>query len=169
MLDMPRSLAATALAMASLALPALAQQTTILGQDKPARDEAPSLDTLLKQFDAQAPEAPGGVRLDAWIESHDAGKELVVVVVPQGEVKLVADPGITVTPAPRLGVAWQGPLPHRMVDPERDYFDPPALVRLPFTIEDEQPVQLLVEYAYCLVDYQCFFGEEELTIATVVP
>lgn len=164
-----RTLAAAALGLVTVALPALAQQTTILGQNKPAQDQAPTLDTLLEQFDAQAPEAPGGVRLDAWIESHDAGKELVVVVAPQGEVKLVADPGITITPASRPGVAWQGPLPHRMVDPGRDYFDPPAMVRLPFTITDEQPVQLLVEYAYCLVDYQCFFGEEELTVATVVP
>jgi hypothetical protein len=56
-----------------------------------------------------------------------------------------------------------------MVDPERDYFDPPAMVRLPFTAEDDQPVQLLVEYAYCFVDFQCFFGEEELTIATATP
>jgi hypothetical protein len=174
MFEIARTLAAAALAMASLALPALAQdgapqQTTILGQTKSVQDQAPSLDTLLQQFDAQAPEAPGGVRLDAWIEIHDAGKEVVVVVTPEGNTKLVADPGITVTPASRLGVAWQGPLPHRMVDPGREYLDPPAMVRLPLTIDDEQPVQLLVEYAYCLVDYQCFLGEEELTVATVVP
>lgn len=165
----PFMAAAAALTLANLAQPSLAQQTTILGKTSTAEEGAPSLDTLLQQFDAQAPEAPGGVRLDAWIESHDAGKEVVVVVTPEGEVKLVADPGITVTPAARLGVAWQAPLPHRMVDPARDYFDPPAMVRLPLTIEDEQPIQLLVEYAYCLVDYQCFFGEEELTVATVVP
>jgi len=174
MFEIARTLAAAALAMASLALPALAEdsaplQTTILGQTKSVQDRAPSLDTLLQQFDAQAPEAPGGVHIDAWIETHDAGKEVVVVVTPEGNTKLVADPGITVTPASRLGVAWQGPLPRRMVDPEREYLDPPAMVRLPFTIDDEQPVQLLVEYAYCLVDYQCFFGEEELTVATVVP
>jgi hypothetical protein len=170
--EIARALAVVALAV--LAVPALAQdsapqQTTILGQTKPAQDQAPSLDTLLQQFDAQAPEAQGGVRLDAWIENHDAGKEVVVVVTPEGETKLVADPGITVTAASRLGVTWQGPMPRRMVDPGRDYFDPPAMVRLPFTIEDEEPVQLLVEYAYCVVDYQCFLGEEELTVATVVP
>ena len=59
--------------------------------------------------------------------------------------------------------------PHRMVDTERDYFDPPATIRLPFVSTDDQPVQLLVEYAYCFVDFQCFFGEAELTVATVVP
>ena len=91
------------------------------------------------------------------------------MVVPEGETKLVADPGITVTPAARLGVDWQLPLPHRMVDTERDYFDPPATIRLPFTSADDQPLQLLVEYAYCFVDFQCFFGEAELTVATAVP
>jgi len=167
--------ASAAVALATVASPlaqdgaAPAMQTTVLGKTGPAPAQQPSLDDLLQEFDAQAPEAPGGVRLDAWIETHDTGKEVVVVVTPEGEVKLVADPGITVTPAARLGVAWQTPLPHRMVDTGRDYFDPPAMVRLPFTIEDEQPIELLVEYAYCLVDYQCFFGEEELTVATVDP
>jgi hypothetical protein len=145
------------------ALPAQAQQSK-LPQASP-----PSLDTLLQQFEAQAQAAPGGVRLDAWIETSDAGKEMVVVVAPEGETKLVADPGITVTPASRPGVQWQLPLPHRMVDAERDYFDPPAMVRLPFTSDDDQPVQLLVEYAYCFVDFQCFFGEEELTVAVATP
>ena len=91
------------------------------------------------------------------------------LLTPEGETKLVADPGITVTPAARLGVDWQLPLPYRMVDTERDYFDPPTMIRLPFTSADDQPVQLLVEYAYCFVDFQCFFGEAELTVATAVP
>ncbi len=167
--------AAAVVALASVASPlaqdgsAPAMQTTVLGQTGPAQGQQPSLDDLLQQFDAQAPEAPGGVRLDAWIETHDAGKEVVVVVTPEGEVKLVADPGITVTPAARLGVAWRTPLPHRMVDPGRDYFDPPATVRLPVTIEDEQPIELLVEYAYCLVDYQCLFGEQIVSVGTEKP
>jgi hypothetical protein len=132
-------------------------------------NRGPSLDTLLQQFDARAPEPPGSVRLDAWVETGDAGKEVVVLVVPEGETKLVADPGITVTPAARLGVDWKLPLPHRLVDTGRDYFDPPATIRLPFASADDQPVQLLVEYAYCFVDFQCFFGEAELTVATAVP
>ena len=138
-------------------------------QTQQQANRGPSLDTLLQQFDARAEEPPGSVRLDAWVETGDAGKEVVVMVVPQGETKLVADPGITVTPAARLGVDWQLPLPHRMVDTERDYFDPPATIRLPFTSTDDRPVQLLVEYAYCFVDFQCFFGEAELTVATAVP
>jgi hypothetical protein len=155
-----------ALALMLAALPAQAEQST------PARSQAsgsPSLDTLLQQFGKRAPEPRGSVRLDAWVEAGDTGKELVVMVVPEGETKLVADPGITVTPAAREGVEWQLPLPHRMVDTERDYFDPPAMIRLPFTSVDDQPIRLLVEYAYCFVDFQCFFGEEELTVATGLP
>jgi len=154
-----------ALTMLVAALPSAAGQA----QTQPQSNRAPSLDTLLQQFDARAAEPPGSVRLDAWVETGDAGKEVVIMVVPEGETRLVADPGITVTPAARIGVEWQLPLPHRMVDTERDYFDPPATIRLPFTSADDQPLQLLVEYAYCFVDFQCFFGEAELTVATAVP
>ena len=138
--------APAALALMVGALPSLAEQAqTQLQAVRP-----PSLDALLQQFDARAPEPRGSVRLDAWVETGEAGKEVVVMVVPEGDTKLVADPGITVTPAARLGVDWQLPLPHRLVDTERDYFDPPATIRLPFTSTDDQPLQLLVEYAYCL-------------------
>jgi hypothetical protein len=178
--EIARFLAAPAtLALMIAAMPSLAQQSKataaappIATQQTPAQQqtsEPASLDMLLQQFDARAPEPPGGVRLDAWVETGDAGREVVVMVTPEGETKLVADPGITVTPAARLGVDWQLPLPHRLVDTERDYFDPPAMLRLPFTSADDQPLQLLVEYAYCFVDFQCFFGEEELTVATTAP
>lgn len=159
--------AAAALVLTSAAPPALAQQSP--APVSPAAGEAPSLEELLQRFEADEPERPGSVRLEAWVEAGDAGREVVVSVVPEGAAKLVADPGITVTPAARLGVEWQIPLPHRMVDAGRDYFDPPAVLRLPFTSEDDQPLQLLVEYAYCFVDFQCFFGEAELTVATALP
>jgi hypothetical protein len=164
--EIARLLAApAALALMIAALPSLAEPTATPQQ----ASRASSLDTLLQQFDARALEPPGSVRLDAWVETGDAGREVVVMVAPEGETRLVADPGITVTPTARLGVDWQLPLPHRMVDTERDYFDPPAMIRLPFTSADDEPLQLLVEYAYCFVDFQCFFGEEQLTVATAVP
>jgi hypothetical protein len=175
MLKIVRHLAVpAALALMIAALPSLAEQSTPLKpqtQQTPTQraGKAPSLEMLLQQFDARAPEPRGSVRLDAWVETGDAGKELVIVVIPEGDTKLVADPGITVTPAARIGVEWQLPLPHRMVDTERDYFDPPAMVRLPFTSTDDQPLQLLVEYAWCFVDFQCFFGEQELTVAATAP
>ena len=84
---------------------------------------------------------------------------------PQGEFKLIADPGITVTPIARPGVEWLVPLPYRHVDSELQYFTPPSSLRLPFRASDDQPLEILVEYAYCVVDYQCFFGEQNLTVA----
>jgi hypothetical protein len=123
------------------------------------------LDRLIEQFDAGAPEAEGSVRLDAWIETGAEPDEVVVVLEPQGAFKLVADPGITITPTAQPGVEWLVPLPYRHVDSESQYFTPPASLRLPFRADAEQPLEILVEYAYCVVDYQCFFGEELLTVA----
>ncbi len=133
-----------------------------------AADAGPGLDQLIEQFNAGAPEQDG-VDIEGWVENGPDGPAVVVVVAPRGEVKLVADPGITVIPTERAGVEWRGPLPLRKVDAGLDYFPPPATVRLPFTASDERPVELLVEYAYCVVDFQCFFGEERLTLARAAP
>ena len=133
----------------------------------PARavDQGVDLDRLIERFNADAPQTAGSVELDAWIEAGPEQSEVVVVLEPQGDFKLVADPGITVTPAEQPGVEWLVPLPHRHTDAETQYFTPPATVRLPFRADGEQPLEILVEYAYCVVDYQCFFGEEVLTVA----
>ena len=125
------------------------------------------LDQLIEQFNAGAPEHDG-VQIDGWVERGPDGPAVVVAVAPRGGVKLVADPGITVTPAERPGIEWRGPLPRRKVEPGVDYFTPPATVRLPFTASDARPVELRVEYAYCVVDFQCFLGEETLSVATGV-
>jgi len=126
---------------------------------------APPLDRLIERFNAGAP-VQHGVTVEGWVEDGPAGAELVVRIESRGEVKLIADPGITVTPTARPGIVWLTELPHRRVDPALEYFTPPALLRLPFTASDAGPVELLVEYAYCVVDFQCFFGEETLTVAT---
>jgi hypothetical protein len=126
---------------------------------------APDLDRLIERFEAGAPKTEGSVELDAWIEGGPERTEVVVVLQPQGDFKLVADPGITITPTEQPGVEWLAPLPYRYVDPEIQYFTPPATVRLPFRASGEPPLEILVEYAYCVVDYQCFFGEQRLTVA----
>jgi hypothetical protein len=126
---------------------------------------APDLDRLIEQFEAGAPQTEGSVELDAWIEGGPERTEVVVVLQPQGEFKLVADPGITITPTAQPGVEWLVPLPYRYVDSEIQYFTPSATVRLPFRAAGEPPLEILVEYAYCVVDYQCFFGEQLLTVA----
>ena len=125
---------------------------------------APALDQLIERLNAGAP-VQNGVAIEGWVEQGPAGSELVVRLEPRGEVKLIADPGITVTPTPRPGLAWQTELPYRQVDPEIDYFSPPTTLRLPFTASDHAPLELRVEYAYCVVDFQCFLGEEKLTVA----
>ena len=125
----------------------------------------PPLDELLERFDATPRSAPKpSVSLDAWIEADGARRAVVVVIEPEGETRLIADPGITVMPVAQGGVEWLVPLPHRHVDPSREYFGAQAAVRLPFAAEDGRPLELLVEYAYCVVDVQCFFGEETLRL-----
>ena len=77
---------------------------------------APALDRLIQQFNAGAPEQDG-VEIDAWTETGPEGRAIVVVVAPRGATRLVADPGITVTPTARPGVAWGTALPYRKVEP----------------------------------------------------
>jgi hypothetical protein len=138
---------------------------TLLAGPAQAADQALDVDRLIEQFNAGARPTNGSVRVDAWTEAGRESNALVVVVEPRGEFKLVADPGITVTPTAQPGVEWLVPIPYRHVDSELQYFTPPASLRLPFRASDDQPLEILVEYAYCVVDYQCFFGEQNLTVA----
>jgi len=126
-----------------------------------------SLEELLQSYGSTAPGQPEAeVRVDAWIERLDDGRnEVVIVLEPEGDTRLNAEPGITVTPEADQGLAWEVTLPHRHVDPAIDYFEPSAIVRMPFEGEPDQPIRVLVEFAYCVVDFQCYFGEEELSIA----
>ena len=101
----------------------------------------------------------GTVDVIGWVEERDARAELVVTLVPKGKAKLVADPGVVVTPRLRPGLVWSASTPVSRVDPEIGYFDEPPTLRLPFTANDGRPVEASVEYAYCLVDYQCLFGQ----------
>jgi hypothetical protein len=129
---------------------------------------AEPVDTLLDRLaPKKAPE--GSVEVVSWIERSGQEAELVVRLVPKGQVKLVADPGITVTPVPRVGIAWTPAAPISQVDSSRDYFLSPPTLRVPFRGEDGRPVEAAVEYAYCLVDYQCLFGEARVSAPTRPP
>jgi hypothetical protein len=132
-------------------------------------DGAPTLDRLLRQFQGSAPQPEAEVRLDAWVEAGSDGPEMVVRIEPEGRTKLIADPGITITPSEREGLRWRIAVPYRYVDATIDYFPGPAALRMPFVAGDQKPIELRVEYAYCVVDYQCFFGEETLSVATRLP
>jgi len=122
---------------------------------------------LAKLGPAKPPE--GSVEVVSWVERNGSAPELVVTLVPKGQVKLVADPGVTVTPVARDGIAWSDTSPASRVDPGQGYFAEPPTVRVPFVREDGRPVEAKVEYAYCLVDYQCLFGEARTSAPTQAP
>jgi hypothetical protein len=132
-----------------------------------SQEAKPSLEALIKQFQSEAPRVEAEVRIDAWVErasSADQPDEIVITLLPESRTRLNADPGITVTPMDQPGVDWGVELPYRHQDLSIAYFEPPATIRLPFTARESRPVDILVEYAYCLVDYQCFFGEENVRV-----
>ncbi|HEX6011027.1 MAG TPA: hypothetical protein VFY87_04315 [Geminicoccaceae bacterium] len=129
---------------------------------------AEPLSTLLGQI-APAKTPEGSVDVVSWVERDGTKPELVVTLIPKGQVKLVADPGIVVTPVPRDGISWAAAQPVSRVDGSRNYFAEPPTIRLPFAGEDGKPVEASVEYAYCLVDYQCLFGEARVSAPTRSP
>ena len=103
----------------------------------------------------------------AAVEANRAGERvLVVTLAARPEFKLVADPGITVTPLPRDGLAWSAAGPASRVTPGGDSFNAPQSLRLPFTSSTPGPVQAKVDYAYCRVGQQCLFGEETVSVDT---
>lgn len=129
----------------------------------------PSLEELIKEFHSEAPQREAEVEIDAWIEpgaDADQPSTLVITIQPDGDTRLNADPGITVTPVDQ-GLDWEQALPYRHQDFSITYFEPPATIEMPFTGRIGQPVEVLVEYAYCFVDFQCFFGEETLRVDMV--
>ena len=136
-----------------------------------AQTAKPSLEELIQQFQSEEPVREAEVTLDAWIERGENDGQphnLVITLQPDGDTRLNADPGITVTPADQ-GLDWQQALPHRHQDFSIPYFEPPATITMPFTGTIGQPVEVLVEYAYCFVDFQCFFGEETLRVDMKAP
>ena len=65
------------------------------------------------------------------------------------------------------GIDWLTELPYRRVDPAIRVLHPARdACACRSRRAADGPVELLVEYAYCVVDFQCFFGEETLTVAT---
>ena len=129
---------------------------------------AEPLSTLLGQIaPAKAPE--GSVDVVGWVERDGTKPELVVTLIPNGQVKLVADPGVVVTPVARDGIKWAATQPVSRVDASRSYLVEPPTIRLPFAGEDGKPVEAAVEYAYCLVGYQCLFGEARVSAPTQPP
>ncbi|MGF1562233.1 MAG: hypothetical protein ACFB3T_08655 [Geminicoccaceae bacterium] len=106
------------------------------------------------------------VTVEAWVTREGEAAELTVALTPNGDYKLVADPGIEVAPLPRDGVAFGQELPVRKTDAAVEYWQTPTFVSLPFTVRDSQPIRVQIDYAYCQVMSMCFFGAAELDVAT---
>lgn len=130
------------------------------GQAAAAQD----INSLLGSI-APAQEKPeGGVSVEGRLEATPGGGELVVTLAPHGDARLLGDPGVAVTPGQAGGVIWTAPLPALAQREDGDYFPVPPELRLPFEGRLEGPVEVLVEYSYCFVDYQCLFGEATVTV-----
>ena len=132
----------------------------------PGADEL-QLNRLLDRLGPEASAPKDAVEVAAWIEPTPDAAEVVVTLTPTGKAKLVADPGVTVTPADpdSGGVAWRTPLPYHLVDAGAEYFAEPPTIRLSLGAPEVGPIDLDVEYAYCFVDTVCLFGEKRVTAA----
>ncbi len=151
-------LLAVLLAVAASAGGAATQPSPVSLPGVPSSDGF-NLDQLLNR---QPSAREDRVEIMAWIEPSADAAEVVIALTPIGRAKLVANPGITVTPVEPDHLAWRSPLPYRLVG-DAQYFMEPAVVRLPLGEPTLGPIELDVAYAYCLVDAVCLFGEERVT------
>lgn len=129
----------------------------------PAAAASPDLKALLDGMAPKAPAVPGRVEVNGWLETSPAGSELVVTLTPSGAARLVADPGITVTPLAGDAASPPGE-PVALVDPDLGYMTEPPVLRVPLPDHAGGPVEAQVDYAYCLVDTQCLFGEARVRV-----
>ena len=131
----------------------------------PGQAAEDSLATLLTRLRPSASPAAGHVVLTARVEPRpDGARDLVVRLTPQGSARLVADPGITVTPVRRRDLAWRAGAAASDAAPGRDYFDGPQEIRLPFVATAAGPVAAEVDYAYCLLHEQCRLGRSRVQV-----
>lgn len=86
------------------------------------------------------------------------GGEVAITLTPKGGARLVADPGITITPIDAAGSAV-APAAERS-SPDHEYFTTPPTLHL----SPGPAVDLKVEYAYCVVEKQCLFGEATVPV-----
>ncbi|HWL71990.1 MAG TPA: hypothetical protein VNS22_26905 [Geminicoccus sp.] len=85
--------------------------------------------------------------------SRQPDGSIAVMLQPNGQAKLVADPGVTVVPVDPAGMAVAEPA--ALVDHGQEYFTLPPVIQ----VRPGEATALRVEYAYCVVDKQCLFGD----------
>jgi hypothetical protein len=129
----------------------------------PAAASASDLTNLLSSL-GPAPAGPAGsIDVIASVDRSGGRSELVVSLVPMGNAKLVTDPGITVDPVPAANVRWRTGGPVKLTEDGAPYFAAPPTLRVPFDAESGK-VGAKVEYAYCIVDQKCLFGETSVSV-----
>ncbi len=116
------------------------------------------------------PQTPQGrVEVTARIEPAGEHFRLVVELRPLGDAKLVADPGSVLRAEAAEGITWLEP-ETKALEPGRIYFDGPITLALPFRADGPGEVRARLDYAWCLVGFQCLFGEERVRLPlTTVP
>jgi hypothetical protein len=147
----------------ALAIPIL----SLLGST-PSLAASTDLKSLLDGLAPTTAVPAGKVAVTGWLETSPAGTELVVTLTPSGAAKLVADPGITVTPLAGGDAVAPGE-PVELVDPDLGYMTEPPVLRVPLPRHDGGRVEAQVDYAYCLVDTQCLFGEAVVRVERAAP
>lgn len=120
---------------------------------------------LLSGLGFAVPPKEGQVRVVARLEVTPAGGVLRLEFVGEGDARLVADPGITVTGLASETVRWPEGAEVRAVVPGQLYFPEPPRILLPVEAVPGATVEADVAYAWCLVGWQCRFGNERVRLA----
>lgn len=141
--------------------PVLSAALALLAATASAR-AAPPVDGLLDGL--LGPREPQGrVVVAAHVEPAAGHRVLVVELRPLGDAKLVADPGAVLRGTAVDGVTWLAP-EAKALEPGRSYFDGAVRLALPFRAEGAEEVRARVDYAWCLVGFQCLFGGEDVRV-----
>ena len=122
------------------------------------------LDSLLEGLD-QGVDKRGRivVRQEVHIDG-DRGR-LLVTLLPEGDAKLVADPGSALEVRSGEGVEWTEGTRAEALAPGRAYFEGPVTLELPFRRKGAAGrIDARVEYLWCFVATQCFFGEKAIRV-----
>lgn len=128
---------------------------------------AQGVDALLRELAPGAPgavAAGGSVRIDGRVERDGAGAELVVTLTPLGKARLVADPGVQLTPRAGPSGPWAATGPVERVEPLTGYFAGPVELRVPVVPGAVGTARADLAYAWCLVDRICLLGEAEVAV-----
>ncbi|MEO1016470.1 MAG: hypothetical protein AAFY56_02075 [Pseudomonadota bacterium] len=130
----------------------------------PSFVSAQDLQVLLDQIASPNSMADDPVDVRAHVTAL-GGQELIVTIDPAEDIRLVADPGISITLLTSAGVRWLSDGPVLFQDPSIEYFKGNTIVTVPFEAMAGTIVEARVEYAYCIVGQQCLFGEASIEVS----